>query len=99
MEVLLGCAAFAGAVLLVCIVRSVLIGRLGWTRRAGTRVAIGAPLALAVIFIGLALAGANRGGGMAGLALPFFSLIALVVGGLGVALSKLVRGEFSSPRE
>lgn len=58
-------------------------------------------MALVVILLALADdAGSGSGsGGMAALGVPLFSLVALSVGGLGVALSKLVRGEFSSPRD
>jgi hypothetical protein len=99
MDVLLGWAAFGGGVLVMCVARSVLIGRARWRRGAATAATIGVPLGVAVILILLAFAddaSTSGSGGMAGLAVPIFSLVALLVGGLGVALSKLVRGEFSS---
>jgi hypothetical protein len=103
MDLVLGWVAFAGAVLIVCIARTVLIGWGRWGRGTATAAAIGAPLVLAATASALAVAsdGASThgSGALTELALPVFFLIALVIGALGTTLSKLVRGEFSMPRD
>lgn len=100
MDLLLGWAAFAGGVVVVSLVRSFLVARLGWRRGAATAFAMGAPLLLALIAVALAIADASSSdgsGGVAAIVVVLFPAIALAVGAAGVALSKLVRGEFTAP--
>lgn len=88
--------------LLVCIIRSALIGWLRRGRGAATAIAFGIPLILAAVSSALAYVASDTSdpisSGFLVAAVGVFFLMALVVGALGVALSKLVRGEFSVPR-